>query len=483
MHQVGDALDFVDGLVGQAVERGMAAHHRRRLLRLGWSRALNPTTTDLWVPGYPPARAGNDVRVLVDGSEVLPRIAAAIARARSRVCISGWALSPGFRLTRDKEPVVVRELLAEMASRVDVRVLLWAGAPVPVFRPWRREVERTRRQLIEGTRIRCALDSRERPMHSHHQKVVIVDDEVAFVGGIDLTEIPADRFDLPSHPLRDQVGWHDMTAELRGPVVSDVAEYFALRWQATTGERLEPAAQPARQGAHGVQFVTTNPENVYPDLPRGSFRILEAYVRALRSAERLVYLENQFLWSVEIVDVLRKKLLDPPTPEFRMVMVLPIHPNTGGDLSRGQLGVLDRADRDGRLLTTTLFAREGERSRPVYVHAKLAIVDDHWLTVGSANLNDHSLFNDTEANVILRSPDLIRATREKLWAEHLELPLADVSGDPTRLVDEVWRPVAEEQLQRHSRNLPLTHRLARLPHLSRRSARLLGPLQGLIVDG
>ena len=479
----GDALDFLDDLAGEAIERTMVAHHRRRLSRLGWSRALDPPTTDLWVPGHPQARAGNDVQVLVDGSEILPRIAAAIAGARLRVSISGWFLSPEFHLTRDSEPVVLRELLAEAASRVDVRVLLWAGAPAPIFRPWRRQVEKVRRQLVEGTRIRCALDSRERPLHTHHQKVVIVDDEAAFVGGMDLTEWPTDRFDLPTHPLREQEGWHDVSAELRGPVVADVAEYFALRWQATTGERLEPAVQPAPAGAHHVQFAITNPENIYPELPRGSFRILEAYIRALRSAERLIYLENQFLWSVEIVDVLREKLLHPPTPEFRMVMVLPIRPANGGDYSRGQLGVLDQADRDGRLLTTTLFAREGDRSRPVYVHAKLGIVDDRWLTLGSANLNDHSLFNDTEANVIVRSPDLIRATRERLWAEHLELPLVDVSGDPTRLVEEVWRPIAEEQQRRQSRNLPLTHRLVGLPHLSRRSFRLLGPLQGLMVDG
>ena len=325
----------------------MAAHHRRRLSRLGWSRALDPATTDLWVPGYPPPRAGNDVQVLIDGSEILPRIAAAIAGARSHVSVSGWFLSPGFHLTRDAAPVVLRELLAELASRVDVRVLLWAGSPAPIFRPWRRQVEEIRRELTEGNRIRCALDSRERPLHTHHQKVVIVDGEVAFVGGMDLTGVPTDRFDLPSHPLREQEGWHDVTAELRGPVVADVAEYFALRWHATTGERLEPAAQPAPAGAHHVQFAITNPEKIYPALPRGSFRILEAYIRALRSAEHLVYLENQFLWSVEIVRVLREKLRRPPTPEFRVVMVLPVRPADGGDYTRGQLGVLDQADGDG----------------------------------------------------------------------------------------------------------------------------------------
>jgi len=191
----------------------MVAHHRRRLSRLGWSGAIDPPENDLWVPGHPAPRSGNDVRVLIDGSEILPRIAAAIAGARSRVAISGWFLSPEFHLTRDRDPVILRELLAELALRVDVRVLLWAGAPAPIFRPWRRQVEQVRQQLAEGTRIHCALDSRERPLHTHHQKV-IVDDEVAFVGGMDLTEVPTDRFDLPSHPLREQKGWHDITAEL-----------------------------------------------------------------------------------------------------------------------------------------------------------------------------------------------------------------------------------------------------------------------------
>ena len=65
----------------------------------------------------------------------------------------------------------------------------------------------------------------------------------------------------------------------------------------------------------------------------------------------------------------------------------------------------------------------------------------------------------------------------------MELPSTAVSGDPTRVIDQIWRPIADEQQQRQSKSLPLTHRVVRLPHLSRRSFRLLGPLQGLIVDG
>jgi phosphatidylserine/phosphatidylglycerophosphate/cardiolipin synthase-like enzyme len=119
----------------------------------------------------------------------------------------------------------------------------------------------------------------------------------------------------------------------------------------------------------------------------------------------------------------------------------------------------------------------------VYVHAKIGIVDDRWLTIGSANLNEHSLFNDTEANVIACDPELARGTRLRLWSEHLETDERAVAGDPTTVVDELWRPVAEEQRARRERGERQTHRLSELPHLSRRTRRLLGPLQGLLVDG
>ncbi|MGZ4410266.1 MAG: phospholipase D-like domain-containing protein, partial [Gaiellaceae bacterium] len=103
----------------------------------------------------------------------------------------------------------------------------------------------------------------------------------------------------------------------------------------------------------------------------------------------------------EIAEILRDKLLRPPTDDFRLLIVLPAKPNAGGDDTRGMLAELVEADADaGRLLACTLFARAGRLADPVYVHAKIGIVDDAWLTLGSANLNDHSLFNDTEMNVV-----------------------------------------------------------------------------------
>jgi phosphatidylserine/phosphatidylglycerophosphate/cardiolipin synthase-like enzyme len=166
------------------------------------------------------------------------------------------------------------------------------------------------------------------------------------------------------------------------------------------------------------------------------------------------------------------------------VIVLPADPNDGGDDTRGQLAdLIERDDGNGRLLACTLYALGELGRKPVYVHAKIGIVDDRWLTIGSANLNEHSLFNDTEVNVVTCDPALARHTRLRLWAEHLQRPSSEISGDPTRVVDELWKPTAEEQDRRRAVGEPLTHRLCLLPHVSRRTRRLLGPLNGLIVDG
>jgi phosphatidylserine/phosphatidylglycerophosphate/cardiolipin synthase-like enzyme len=388
-------------------------------------------------------------------------------------------------LVRDEPPVLLRELLREAAESVDVRVLLWAGAPVPVFAPRRASVREGRDELVRGTRIEAALDSNERPMHCHHEKLVVIDDEVAFVGGIDLTDLNGDRYDTPDHPARGRMGWHDVASRLRGPAVADVGRHVAARWQAVTGERLE--AQPADVVSVGdveLQIVRTLPEKLYDFAPRGDFRIIEAYVRALRSAQHLVYLENQFLWSPEIVNILADKLRRPPADDFRVVIMLPGKPNTGEDDTPGQLALLAEADGDQRrFLATTIRARSGNTSDRVYVHAKVGIVDDRWLTLGSANLNAHSFFNDSEVNVVTCDAALARDTRLRLWAAHLERAIDEVDGNPSIVVDELWRPIAAEQRERRDRDEPLTHGLVQLQATSRRSERLLGPLQALLVDG
>ncbi|MBK5233725.1 MAG: phospholipase, partial [Thermoleophilia bacterium] len=292
-------------------------------------------------------------------------------------------------------------------------------------------------------------------------------------------------YDTPEHPARGRMGWHDVASRLRGPAVTDVGRHVAQRWQAVTGARLEALpADVVSAGDVELQIVRTLPEKCYDFAPRGDFRIIEAYLRALRSAQHLVYLENQFLWSPEIVNILADKLRRPPADEFRVVIMLPGKANSGQDNTRGQLALLAEADGDrGRFLATTIRARSGNTSDRVYVHAKVGIVDDCWLTLGSANLNAHSFFNDTEVNVVTCDAALARDTRLRLWAAHLERDIDEVAGDPSTVVDELWRPIAAEQRERRKRGEPLTHGLVELRATSSRSERLLGPLQALLVDG
>jgi phosphatidylserine/phosphatidylglycerophosphate/cardiolipin synthase-like enzyme len=473
-----------DAALGDRIEAAVQAHHRRRLRRVGWLHALEQS--EGWAGGEPPPRPGNALDLLIDGATFLPRLGEELEHAEAHVHIAGWYLSTQLALERERRRLVLIDLLAELARRVEVRVLLWAGAPLPLFRPSRADV-RALAERLRSAGVDVALDSRERPLHCHHEKLVVVDGRVATVGGIDLTTYWGDRYDSAAHPYRPGVGWHDAAALLRGPIVADVAAHFAFRWGEVRGEALEvpPAEAQAEAGKEELQLVQTIPERVYRATPRGRFRILESYVGAIASAERLIYLESQFLWSPELVGLLAEKLRSPPSEDFRVVVVLPTHPDSGNDDSRGQVARLVGCASDSRrFLACALYARDGERTSPVYVHAKIGIVDDRWLTIGSANLNEHSLFNDTEVNLVSRSPVLARETRERLWAEHLELPIETVrQSTPLELVDGHWHPIAAEQLERRLRGEPLTHRLVKLPGVSRRSRRLLGPLQGLVVDG
>jgi phosphatidylserine/phosphatidylglycerophosphate/cardiolipin synthase-like enzyme len=469
--------------LGSAIDNAVSSHHVRRLRKVGWDRAFEAPGR-AWASGEFPPREGNRVEVLIDGAEYLPRVAEELAAAQSHVHLTGWYFSPELALTRDEEPVTVRKLLGELAERIPVRVLIWSGAPVPVFRPSRGDVLSMVERFRRGTRIHCQLDSCVRFMHCHHEKTIVIDDRVAFVGGIDLTDNSGDRYDSQAHPARGGIGWHDVAVRLEGPVVADVAEHFRLRWHGATDEVLPPARVPEPAGEIEVQIVRTIPENVYErNLPNGEFSVFESYVRAIRSAERFVYLENQFLWSPEIVELLAEKLRNPPRNDFRVLVMLPVRANDGADVSRGQVAALIHADNENaRFLACSIYARSGKRRDPIYVHAKVGIVDDRWLAIGSANLNEHSLFNDSEMNVVVHDEALARETRLRLWSEHLELPLDRIAGDPTEAVDRYWEPISEEQLERLETGRHLTHRLVKLPGVSGRHRRFLGSLEGRIYD-
>ncbi len=295
-----------------------------------------------------------------------------IAAARDSVLLAGWAFEPAFRLTRGGP--TLRQLLAQTAERAQVRVLAWAGAPLPLFTPSRAAVRSTREALVRGTKIEMALDARERPMHCHHEKLAVIDGRVAYVGGIDLTSLAGDRLDSrgASRTRRDRLARRRCTG--RGPTRRGRGRPSRAPLAREDREQLEPEPAGEPHGSVRAQFVRTIPNSVYDAVPRGDFRILEAYMRALRAAQRFVYLESQFLWAPELVAILADKLRRPPSDEFRIVVVLPAKPRNGADDTRGQLGVLVDNDPDGRLLACTLY--QPGRVDQVYVHAKIGIVDD-----------------------------------------------------------------------------------------------------------
>src|SRR6202035_1082567 len=125
-----------------------------------------------------PSRGGNAVEVLVDGEQALRSMVEEMLGARSHIHLTGWHFAADFAVLRDGHPVVLRNLLAELAERVEVRMLAWAGAPLPLFRPSRFDMRRVRQDFTDDTAIQFALDQHERPLHCHHEKTIVIDDRV-----------------------------------------------------------------------------------------------------------------------------------------------------------------------------------------------------------------------------------------------------------------------------------------------------------------
>lgn len=482
-------LDRLGAGVGMAAEAFTRAWHVHRMRRSGHLAAHAPITA-LHDHAFP-VRDGNRVELLVDGDAAFARMADAIRGATRTVHITNWTGTADFALERGEHgDVTLGQLLRDASARgVRSRVLLWRGAPAPFLHPNRADGSDSARGFNAIPGVRCALDAHEYLLNCHHEKLLIVDDEIAFVGGLDFSTLGTDRWDSQRHPPRTEDGWHDVAVGVHGPVVADVARHFAQRWHEVAGERLEPEAAVDAAPAFGgeaeatfaARMVRTIPEGIYRFAPRGDFGIVTAYLDALRGAERLIWLENQFLWAVEVVDVLVEKLRNAPRDDFRLVVLLPDRAHTGQDASLGQLSRLVEADGGrGRLLTLT--AQSLDAQHHVYVHAKVGIVDDRWLTIGSANLNSHSMFNDTEVNLVFESPELAIEMRRRLWREHAGDEAAD-GDDPIAVIDTVIAPMAREQSRRRAAGLEPTARIRLLDHVSNRTGILLGPVSSLVLDG
>jgi phosphatidylserine/phosphatidylglycerophosphate/cardiolipin synthase-like enzyme len=400
---------------------------------------------------------GTDQRAGPDGS---PEQEALLAELRSEGLqepeIDFWC-------THD---LTVQAVLGYMVSKgVQVNVLIWSSSEL-----FSHCDPKAAHEQLTQVGVSCILDDSaygmlHRPVESLHQKIAIVDGTHAFVGGIDmLIELSGDfdRWDTHFHhyssPLRGNKeertphNWHDAHALIEGPAVGDVERNFRQRWNEVVGRHgwdshllvpEHPLPSPL-ESTSLMQVARTIPVLTYSFASEEGIQgIAQLYANALSNAQYFVYLENQYFWTHAFLGIDRPRLgTDSPDMERNMrelaaalqrgatvALVLPDHPNVGraftdAGLARLRAEAPDAAAQGGIQAFCLAASAEidgAELYRPIYVHAKVTIIDDLWSTVGSANLNNRGMRDDTEMNVATLDAELARGLRMLLWAEHLEL--------------------------------------------------------------
>ncbi|CDO08262.1 phospholipase [Mycolicibacterium cosmeticum] len=393
------------------------------------------------------------VAFVVDGADYLRHVKAAMLRAQHRIILVGWDFD-GRTTLEPAEPTLPgpnqlaallywllwkRPGLQIYVLKSNLRLLpvfddLWYGlTPVRVL------------NTLSGRRIRFAVDGAHPTGAVHHQKIVVVDDVVAFCGGIDLT---LGRWDTPEH--LDDNGFrrgygprHEVAAAVDGQAARALGEVARDRWAAATGQVL-----PGLDVAHlawprglepDVRDVEVGIARTSPDLPgREEVREVEALnLAAIAAARHTIYLENQYLASRTVAEALAGRLREPDGPE--VVIVLPRRSE-----SRLEQQAMDSAR---KLLLDELWAADEHRrfgvywpvtagGQPVYIHSKVLVVDDRLLRIGSSNLNNRSMGFDSECDVAIEAEgpeagagdplrETITAFRDRLIAEHLGVDAAD----------------------------------------------------------
>lgn len=402
----------------------------------------------------------NRFAMLVDAQSCFSAIREALKGARHTVFILGWDIDSRMELTPgaadDGYPAGIRDFLNELVRRrrgLRIYVLSWDFAMVYALeREWLPAVKldwRTHRRLS------FRLDARHPLGASHHQKVVAIDGEIAFTGGLDLTRC---RWDTPDHapgdPLRrDPDGkpyppFHDVHAMVDGPAAAALGELAAARWQRATHRR--PRTTP-RWWRATAERMDAWPSQVEPDLTEvdvgiartapaygdesGVGEIRAFYLDAIASARKSIYLENQYFSSAVIADALAERLRTEAPPDIALLS----RRAESGWLEENSMGVL-RARLVRRLSEEDPSSRfrlycptiPGLDPECVNVHSKVMVVDDALITIGSANLSNRSLGLDTECNLVIESAGDsriaagIRRMRGRLLGEHLAVEPAEV---------------------------------------------------------
>jgi phospholipase D1/2 len=298
---------------------------------------------------------------------------------------------------------------------------------------------------MTSRRLHFRLDSQHPAGACHHQKIMVVDDVLAVCGGIDMT---ADRWDTPRHtdedprrirPNGDPYGpWHDATMVVQGDAARSLGELARERWFRATGNRIGPCPPP--EGSLDgiwpedlrvdfrdvpVAIARTFPE--YNGTP--AVREIEAlYLAAIAAAKHTIYIETQYFSSSRITKALALRLKEESGPE--VVVVNPksaagwLEEKTMGSARVIFLEQIRKADKHDRFRLYTPVTENGD---DIYVHAKVMVIDDVLLRVGSSNLNNRSMGLDTECDLAIEARNMVKPTgesrfpeiRNRLVSEHL----------------------------------------------------------------
>ena len=393
--------------------------------------------------------------VVVDADTYFRHAREAFLRAEQRIMLVGWDFDARIDLVADErlpgEPKGVGEFLYWLVERtpgLEIYLLRWDVGAIKTL--VRGSTFLTVMKWMRHPRIHTKLDGHHPPAASHRQKLVAIDEDFAFCGGIDMT---SDRWDTREHrdddarrarPNGTLYGpWHDATIAVSGDAATSVAELCRDRWERATGEKLDPATQTRSAWPDGLEAVF---ERVEVGLARtcaaigeqeGVYEIEALFVAQIAAAERWIYLESQYFASRKVAEAIARRLDEPDGPEI--VIVNPITAQgwlepIAMDSARGRLmEALRRRDTHGRL---RLYHPVTTGGTPIYVHAKISIVDDRQLRVGSANLNNRSMRLDTECDIIVDADAIadqdvrpkIAGLRDDLVAEHLGVGPAVVTA-------------------------------------------------------
>ncbi len=429
-------------------------------------RANDQTVLDDQHPGDQAWSEGNHVRPLIHGAtyfaELFERIEG--TRAGDLLFFTDWQGDGDERLTGEPGSEVV-EVLARADERgVDVRGLVWRSHSQ--WFGFTSEVNRRLGKQLQDRGAEALLDMRVRTGGSHHQKMLLIryqDDptrDVAYVGGIDLCHSRRDdifhhgdpqALDVMAEEYGETPPWHDVMGAISGPAVHDVETVFRERWEDPTplsrnpvifakdrlfGMDMDPDPLPAQAppppavdgGTHAVQLLRTYPNlrhgRDYPFARGGERSVARGYTKAVTQAQRLVYIEDQYLWGHHVADVFTRALRD--NPDLHVIAVVPTYPDLEGPLGRTpqQLGRRRAmlAMRNAAPDRVAVYGVENAAGTPIYVHAKVCLVDDAWASIGSDNFNRRSWTHDSELSAVVvdTAGAHARDLRLTLAAEHLD---------------------------------------------------------------